>query len=393
MFDESSPSASPSGSGLGPSGVSGALIDQLSAFGTITAYSIGLVNTEVMQLASGQGAWYPAFSAGLATAKQHAQEWLGVIGPDGFAAIPNAIITFGTTFNNVASDISGILGAALASSSGVLSSGQATEIKELIGALLPTIESVLGSSTQSAPTTILGLSGLLSGFIVDVEHDYSALVQGQQGASAELTLDETTLSQLKGDIAALEKSIKKFNQDLEIEVGAGATAFAAFAVGAALAGPSTLGLGALVMLFVGFVAEAASVTAYALTSSGLDAAEQQLKTDQSGLTADDVQITSLQAITNSIDTLTSGNQKAQSSIETVLNMFSTLKGRVENVISGLSGVDASGLAPIIQDLNLQDAQTAWGQLVTYAQTIQSTSMSTTIMIPNSSGTTSGAFAG
>ena len=53
-----------------------------------------------------------------------------------------------------------------------------------------------------------------------------------------------------------------------------------------------------------------------------------------------------------------------------------LSGKLADVVSQLKGADGQEMGALLEELALQDAQSAWQELVTFATNIQESSMTT-----------------
>ena len=82
------------------------------------------------------------------------------------------------------------------------------------------------------------------------------------------------------------------------------------------------------------------------------------------------QATAIQGIINSVTALVTANQNAQQAISDVLNMWSVLEGKLQSVVTDLQNAEAAQVPAIIEALDLQTAQTAWAQLVTFCTQMQ-----------------------
>lgn len=332
------------------------LTTSLNANTVITAYCHALQNAVVQPL-DGQGDWYNEFNANLKLAQDHAQTWVDTLGPAVFAKIPQAIINYSNTFVPGTNDILQIL----SEISGVPTPTQQQQINDLINAILV--------SLQDQQKTLTDTYTDLQTFMNTVQTDHTALLSGQNSAQNQVLIDQTQLAKIQAKINSIQQQIQSDSQKALIsEIGLGVAIFVTVAAIALTV--ATGGLAAPIAIAVGVVGIGAAIAGTVIFSKEVNKDFDDLYAEQKELTEEQAQVSALSGITNSINTLVQANEAATAALSDVLKTFSVLEEKLQSVVTDLKNAEAPDIPAIIETLDLQAAQTAWGQLVTFAQSMQ-----------------------
>lgn len=333
----------------------------------VTAYVHALLNTTLTQLAN-QGDWYGPFDASLKIAQEHAQAWVGDLGPHVFATIPQAIVNYSNTFTQVTNDVLGIMNQI----QGTPTSEQQTQINQLIGALLQEL--------QQQQKTLTGIQTELSTFVADVSGDHTNLLTGQNSAQAEVIADHDLAATISGQITQIQANIASDSaKALASEIGLGIAIFVmvvAIAAAVATEGAAT----PLVIAGIGLLSVGAAIGTTVVYSKDVSADIDQLHAAQAQLTDEQRQVTALQGVTGSIDGLVTANAAAQEALVTVLDAWASLEKKVQTVVDDLNSVEAPGLSAYIESLDLQAAQADWTQLTQFASGMEKSAISMTVQV-------------
>lgn len=103
-----------------------------------------------------------------------------------------------------------------------------------------------------------------------------------------------------------------------------------------------------------------------------------LATQMQAYSDEQKQVAALQGITNSIDSLVQANEAATQAISSVLDTWATLSLKLTSVSADQKKAEAKDVPAIIETLDLQAAQTAWQQLVTFAEGMQKSAQTITV---------------
>lgn len=332
------------------------LTTSLNANTVITAYCHALQNAVVRPL-DGQGDWYNEFNANLKLAQDHAQTWVDTLGPAVFATIPQTIINYSNTFIPGTNDILQIL----SQISGVPTPQQQQQINDLINAILVTL--------QDQQKTLTDTYTDLQNFMNTVQSDHTALLSGQNSAQNQVLIDQTQLAKIQAKINSIQQQIQSDSQKALIsEIGLGVAIFVT--VCAIALTVATGGLAAPIAIAVGVVGIGAAIAGTVIFSKEVSKDFDDLYAEQQELTDEQAQVSALSGITNSINTLVQANEAATLALSDVLKTFSVLEQKLQSVVTDLKNAEAPDIPAIIETLDLQAAQTAWGQLVTFAQNMQ-----------------------
>jgi len=359
------------------------LADNVNANAQISAYCSAVTNTTV---APSDGAWYAPFMANLAAAQGHASLYLSTIGPNTWSTIPGAIVGYGQNYATSMSFVQQILDAA---GSDDLTTQQMSDIRQIFGALVPSLTTLLGTAKDTnlpvggdpapAEATVRGCLNDLNTFDSDITVDNRHLTAGKNGAAQEVSLLEADETNIKTDIKNLNEEIQIFNNDVAYaEMGIGVSLFVAV-VGIALA--VATGGASLVATGVGIAGLGGSIAATVVYSEKVKAAQNKVAADQKDLTTDQQQVAQLNAIILSIHGLKAKNVLAQAALQATVDTYTTLIKDTNTVLDAMNGADSDTFKSILQNIEVQDSIEYWNDLVTFAQNILTMTLQHQILTP------------
>lgn len=328
----------------------------------ITSYAHALQNTQIAQL-TGQGDWYNEFNGNLLLAQQHAQTWVQTLGPKVFSTVPQAIINYSDTFTPAIDDILQIL----STIDGVPTPDQQKNITGLINAVLDVL--------KQERTKLQDVSAALTAFSTRVQTDHGNLLDGQNSAQVAVNLDTTQLGIIQTQINGIQDKIQSDSKKaMEAEIGIGMAIFitavmitvAVATEGAALP---------LVAVGVGVLGIGGAIAATVIFSEDVKADLEELGDAMQQFSDEQKQVAALTGITNAINAVVTANAAATEAISSVLDTWAVLGTKLASVIADLNKAEAHHVLAIVEALDLQAAQTAWGQLVTFATGMQTSANS------------------
>lgn len=359
-------SSAPAGLAPDTSNTQTQLTTTLNANTVITAYTHALQNVQLQPLA-GQQSWYDVFNTNLKLAQQHAQVWIDTLGPAVFATIPQSIINYSNTFTPATNEILQILNQI----EGVPTPTQQKDINDLINAILVTLQKEQGTLTETYTS--------LQNFMTTVQADHTALLSGQNSAQAQVQIDQTQLAKIQAKINSIQQKIQSDSQKALIsEIGLGVAIFVTIAAIALTV--ATGGIAAPVAIAVGVVGIGAAIAGTVIFSKEVNQDFDDLYEEQKELTEEQAQVSALSGITTAINSLVTANEAATQALSDVLNTWSVLEKKLQSVVSDLQNAEASDVPAIIEALDIQAAQLAWSQLVTFATGMQTSSESIQVQV-------------
>lgn len=342
------------------------LTTHVNATIAVTGYANAILNLFIQPMMPLQP-WYPSLNGNLDIAKLHAQGWADTLAPDINSMVPQAIIDYGNFFNAATNEILNIL-------MNSNDNPSPTQMQTIVG-LLQDMLAKLGMQQQ----VVIGLQIRLRQFSDDVLSDNNNLQTGTDSIQNALNMDEQTKQKITGMIRRLQTDIALNSQKaLDSEIGIGVGIF--IAVAAFSLAVATGGLAA--PLFVGAVALAGVGAAVGTTTAySVDAQRDmsQLLVEQQKLTDEANQILALTGLVGTLNQTVALNEAAQQALTVVATQWDDLRNKLQSVISDLQ--QAGSVTGILQQVELQAAQTAWGQLVTFATQMQIVTSSITIQPP------------
>ncbi len=342
------------------------LTTHVNATIAVTGYANAILNLFIKPMRPLQS-WYPTLNGNLDIAKLHAQGWVDTLAPDINSKVPQAIINYGNIFTSATGDILQIL----ANTNDNPGPADMKKIAALLKAML--------NSLDTQQQVVIGLQTRLRQFSDDVLQDNDNLQTGTDSIQNALDLDERTKQRIMGMILRLQTDIAINTQKvLESEIGLGVGIFiavAAFGLAVATGGAAApLLVGAIAVAGVG--AAVGTTTAYSIDAQR-DRAE--LLKEQQKLTDETNQILALTGLVGTLNQIVALNEAAQQALSVVATQWDDLKGKLQSVIDDLQ--HAGNVAGILQQVELQAAQTAWAQLVQFAMQMQVATSSITLQPP------------
>lgn len=342
------------------------LTDTVNANAIITAYCHSLQNIKIEKL-KGQGEWYKVFNESLVTAQGHGRYWVETLSPKIFSTIPQSIINYGNIFSAAMKRVTDIVNS-------VPDGEDLTPAQS--SAIVKYIQAVLGDLGLQQ-STLTDIKNELIQFNNDVQNDHTALMDGQNGASAQVLMDQKQLTIIQAKITKIQNQMAADSAKAMVsEIGLGVAIFitvVAFAAAVATGGVS-LGIGAA--LAVGVLGIGGSIAGAVIFSKEVNKDLDDLYNEQQNLNDEQRQLTSLQGVVNAIQTLVNGNVAATTAISAVLNTWAVLQKKLESVLTDLKAAqaDAKAFSAILVGLDIDVAQTAWAQLVDFAENMQKSSL-------------------
>lgn len=346
------------------------LTDAYNANTTITAYCHSLLNTSLTWNTSTQGAqpdWFTTLAEGLATAQDHANVWLvgtaatddtpavEALGSAVFSTVPQTIINYGDTFMAATNNILSVMAAV--GDTNTPTAQQQAEINALIEALI--------SQLQAQQTTLTSIQTQLQTFATDVQNDYNTLETGQNNASEAVDLLEEDEASIQAQINLVTEELTKDSAlATSSEIGLGTGIFVVVAA-AALAVATDGATVPLLVCAVGVITTGAAIAGTVVFSDKVNDDLKKLYSLQEELSDEQRQVSALSGMMTTLQTLIDANTDAQTAISDVMNMWSVLEAKLAAVLTDLEDAETNQMA-ILEELDIETAQTAWTQLVEYA---------------------------
>ena len=213
-----------------------------SAVVVVTAYCHETLNTSMTYPDTPVPDWFTSLSNDLATAQTHAGTWIDTIGPSAGSTVPQSIINYNTTFQDVVSSVESVLEPL--GKEGTLSASDLAEIKSLLASLLSSLETEKSTMTalQSQLVAFSGTAVPPTGIMGD-GHNLSA-----HNGVAEKALDKenTNVKILESKIAALQTKLQQDSKSAAYS-GAGIGLAIFFTIVAVAVVVATGGLAAVVV--------------------------------------------------------------------------------------------------------------------------------------------------
>jgi|GEM_PF-6665686 len=380
--------ASPADSKLAPdtADIQTTLTSSLNANTVVTGYCHALLNTIIQPIPGVQNPppdWLAQLQTNLQIAQGHAGIWLGTKEKPGglsslvFAQVPQSIINYSDIFTTATNDVLDIL----SKISGPVQPADQQKIIELLSATMGQLD------TTSA--TLTDILAQIQAFASDIQTDNTNLVNGQNGAAKALAIDNNQITTINAKINEIQAKIKADSQKaLMSEIGLGVAIFITIAA-VALAVATEGAAAPLIVAGVAVLGVGGAIAGTVIFSKDVQNDLNDLYEQQAELTAEQQQVTALTGITNSIQSLIDSNKQAEDAITSILKTWTTLQAKLNSVIQDLESAEASNLPGIIETLDIQTAQTAWGQLTTFCTAMQNSASSiqvNNVQTPGQSGT-------
>ena len=296
----------------------------------------------------------------LATAKQHGQNWSNNIQPN-LTNIPQAIINYGTTFQSTMTLMTPLL-------TDLFANPNDTQSRKEVMALFQGLLTAIGDQQ----TALAAEMTLLQQFNTDVTTDHGNFSSGNNQFAAIVAVEEADLKTLNDSIMSLNSLISTLNKAITIEE-------IALGVSSALVVGGAIGL-ANAETGVGLIAGGASivvglvgigVSAHFLVESIMarQAAQQQENFDKQEVDALTVQIQALNTAEMALGSLVTQSVAAMAAVQVILDTWATLGAKITAVVNDLNNSETN-IGSIVSLVDLNTANTQWGQLQTFADQMQ-----------------------
>ncbi len=241
------------------------------------------------------------------------------------------------------------------------------QAKTALGAALTAIQTLV----QGPLTTAQGLMGQLNTFSTQLSADATTLGNIATQALSMAGADQQSITDINAQIDAINTEIAGLNYMLGAsEIGMGVSIFVGlvgvvvcFIPGAQIAGG--------VLIAIGVLGEAASITGTVLLNEEISADQTSITSLQAEVVNLDQNIIALQACNRQFVWLQQASQDAQQALQTVINMWQQLQTELTTVKTELADVNtdvtAAQYAQAITDLTSANAE--WQQVVQFAQAL------------------------
>jgi hypothetical protein len=298
-------------------------------------------------------------NANLTIAKQHGQTWSNDIQP-GLTAIPQAIINYNTQFQVEMGLILPLVQALLIGPD----PAKRAELVDLFNGLIQKIE--------DQNKALSGEIALLKTFNTNVTSDHGNFSSANNSFAAIQQFEQANVTALNTAIQGLDSAISALNKAITAEwvaLGVSAALIAGGAIGLANAETGVgLVIGAVCMV-VGMIGLGVAAGELVSSIEKEQDAEQKKAFDQLEVTELTVQVQALNTTETALSALVTQSALAMQSVQVILDTWATLQGKLQAVVVDLSNSELA-IGDIMSLVDLNTAQTQWGQLETFAGQMQ-----------------------
>jgi hypothetical protein len=298
-------------------------------------------------------------NANLTIAKQHGQTWSNDIQP-GLTAIPQAIINYNTQFQVEMGLILPLVQALLIGPD----PQKRSELVDLFNGLIQKIE--------DQNKALSGEIALLKTFNTNVTSDHGNFSSANNSFAAIQQFEQANVTALNTAIQGLDSAISALNKAITAEwvaLGVSAALIAGGAIGLANAETGVgLVIGAVCMV-VGMIGLGVAAGELVSSIEKEQDAEQKKAFDQLEVTELTVQVQALNTTETALSALVTQSALAMQSVQVILDTWATLQGKLQAVVTDLSNSELA-IGDIMSLVDLNTAQTQWGQLETFAGQMQ-----------------------
>jgi len=298
-------------------------------------------------------------NANLTIAKQHGQTWSNDIQP-GLTAIPQAIINYNTQFQVEMGLILPLVQALLIGPD----PAKRAELVDLFNGLIQKIE--------DQNKALSGEIALLKTFNTNVTSDHGNFSSANNSFAAIQQFEQANITALNTAIQGLNSAISALNKAITAEwvaLGVSAALIAGGAIGLANAETGVgLVIGAVCMV-VGMIGLGVAAGELVSSIEKEQDAEQKKAFDQLEVTELTVQVQALNTTETALSALVTQSALAMQSVQVILDTWATLQGKLQAVVTDLSNSELA-IGDIMSLVDLNTAQTQWGQLETFAGQMQ-----------------------
>lgn len=295
----------------------------------------------------------------LKTARGHGMTWLNDIEPD-LTKIPQAIINYNTQFQAECGLMMPLIDDLIINPD---DKAKRTELTDLFKGLLDNL--------NNQEKDITGEMGLIKQFNTDIHGDSLNFSNANKDFDAIRTWEESNIKILNGAITQIDGAISALQK--EITATAISTGVSAAVIGVGIGLIASGGvvkpiIGAIIMV-VGFVGIGMSV-AFLISSINELVEEQSEKAkDQLEVTLLTQQVVALDSVEKITGKLVDQSKSAEQAVQIILDTWGTLKVKLEAVIDDLENSEKH-IGDIMSKVDLETAQTQWGQLQEFAEAMQ-----------------------
>ena len=295
----------------------------------------------------------------LKTARGHGMTWLNDIEPD-LTKIPQAIINYNTQFQAECGLMMPLIDDLIINPD---DKAKRKELTDLFKGLLDNL--------NNQEKDITGEMGLIKQFNTDIHGDSLNFSNANKDFDAIRTWEESNIKILNGAITQIDGAISALQK--EITATAISTGVSAAVIGVGIGLIASGGvvkpiIGAIVMV-VGFVGIGMSV-AFLISSINELVEEQSEKAkDQLEVTLLTQQVVALDSVEKITKKLVDQSKSAEQAVQIILDTWGTLKVKLEAVIDDLENSEKH-IGDIMSKVDLETAQTQWGQLQEFAEAMQ-----------------------
>ncbi len=298
-------------------------------------------------------------NANLTTAKEHGQFWSNEIQPS-LTAIPQAIINYNSQFQVE-------MGLILPLVTDLLSKddpAKRTEVTQLFQGLLEKI----GEQQTALNSEIANLKT----FNTEVTSDHGNFSSANNQFALIQQFEEANITALNSAISGLDDAISALNKAITAEAVALGVSVALIAGGAIGLANAETGVGLVagaVCMVVGMIGVGVSAGYLISSIEKKQQAEQQKAFDQLEVNELTVQVQALNTTEKALSALVIQSQLAMESVQVILDTWATLSAKLEAVVTDLNDSEKH-IGDIMSLVDLNTAQTQWGQLQTFAEQMQ-----------------------
>lgn len=295
----------------------------------------------------------------LATAKQHGQTWSNDIQPN-LTLIPQAIINYNSQFQAE-------MNVMLPLVQSLLVTPDPTKRQELVE-LFQGLLDKLGEQQKS----LQGEIDLLKQFNTAVTTDHGNFSSANTSFAAIQQFEEANIKALNDAISGLEDAISALNKAITAEAVALGVSVGLIAGGAIALASAETGVGLVVGAVTMVVGMAGVGVAAGFLISSIEKrqeAAQKEAFDKLEVNELTVQVQALNTVETALSTLVTSSQLAMDSVQVILDTWATLQVKLQAVVTDLNDAEKQ-IGNIMSLVDLQTAQTQWGQLQDFANQMQ-----------------------
>ncbi len=298
-------------------------------------------------------------NANLTIAKQHGQTWSNDIQP-GLTAIPQAIINYNTQFQVEMGLILPLVQALLIGPD----PAKRAELVDLFNGLIQKIE--------DQNKALSGEIALLKTFNTNVTSDHGNFSSANNSFAAIQQFEQANITALNSAISGLNDAISALNKAITAEAVALGVSVALIAGGAIGLANAETGVGLVIgaiCIVVGMLGVGVAAGELISSIEKKQDAEQKEAFDQLEVTELTVQVQALNTTETALSALVTQSALAMQSVQVILDTWATLQGKLQAVVVDLSNSELA-IGNIMSLVDLNTAQTQWGQLETFANQMQ-----------------------